>query len=173
MTAGQVGAEGQHPADSLLLLPVCGGKTAVVDGDAGGRHRHGAPVLEKLPAATHSGNQPSRVPLPAVGPRWPRPVHGAGLRDADTGSSGKLLAWLRMNLSFQKRALELKGAIQAVCWGVPCPQRGSGWAPERLPVKGRLCVPGVHVPEPGGGGGQLDTAKLSIRVGSGCLSLEG
>lgn len=142
------------------------------DGEEGGRHRHHAPFLEKLPAATNSSDQPSptsRRGAQVTAARAQSRPAGHGLR----GSSGKFLAWLCMNLFFQKRALELKGAIQPVCWGVLCPQSGSGWAPERLPVKGRLCVPDVHMLEPGGGGGQLETGKLSIEVGSGCLSPEG
>lgn len=136
---------------------------------------------DTMPPAWRNSQQPQiavtgRVPPPASrrgaqvaaarARGWPA---GRGRR----GGSGKLLAWLRMNFSFQKRALELKGAIQSVCWGAPCPQRGSGWAPECRPGKGRPCVPGAPVPEPGGGGGQLDTVELSIKVGSGCLSLEG
>lgn len=69
-----------------------------------------------------------RFPFPAVGPRWPRPVPGAGLQDTDAEAALESY-WLRMNLSFQKRALELKGAIQSVCWGAPCPQRALGGPP--------------------------------------------
>lgn len=167
MSAGQAGG-GQHSADSLPVVE----ETVVVDGGEAGRRRHDAPCLEKLPTATNSSDRPrpaSRRGAQVAAARargWPA---GRGRR----GGSGKLLAWLRMNFSFQKRALELKGAIQSVCWGAPCPQRGSGWAPECRPGKGRPCVPGAPVPEPGGGGGQLDTVELSIKVGSGCLSLEG
>lgn len=50
-----------------------------------------------------------------------------------------------MNLSFQKRALELKGAIHEVYLGESCPQRGSGGPlSASLWRKGCVCVWCAH-----------------------------
>ena len=123
-----MGQVSQHLPDSLLHVPVVGGKTVMAGGKGGEGVTNNLPHSETFPAATNTILL--TIPLPATGPGRPGRC-SALILGSDTEARG-LRLWKFTHVAlhvftFQRRALELKGAIHEVCLGMLCAQRVGVW----------------------------------------------
>lgn len=143
-------AGSQHLLGPLLRFPVGGGKTVMVGGK-GAEHTQQIPrsPLGKTSSSHQCNPHHHSSPIPpvptTVGPRRPRPCSALTLGTGHRGPGSTALEIYRRdctNLSFWKRAPELKGAIHEVCPWVLCAQRVGIRACRVCAVEGSLRVRG-------------------------------